>query len=84
VVFQTKPNQRNILGLKPWRKIAVPHEDAHNDAFAQTEFTADIIRVHDGSAMAEYQDPTPLFQRSFICVNPRFVATCPSPPGSVL
>ena len=52
--------------LKPWREIAIPHEDVHRGTFQQAEFAADITRVHDGSATAEYQDPVLFFQRTFI------------------
>lgn len=54
------------MTLKPWREIAIPHEDVHRGTFQQSEFAADITRVHDGSAAAEYQDPALFFQRTFI------------------
>jgi len=54
------------MTLKPWREIAVPHEDVHRGIFQQAEFAADITRVHSGSATAEYQDPVLFFQRTFI------------------
>ena len=54
------------MNLKPWREIAVPHEDVHKGTFVQAEFAADITRVHDGSATAEYADPALFFQRTFI------------------
>ncbi len=54
------------MSLKPWREIAVPHEDVHKGTFQQAEFAADITRVYDGSATAEYQDPVLFFQRTFI------------------
>lgn len=55
-----------MSSLKPWREIAVPHEDVHKGTFLQAEFAADITRVHDGSATAEYSDPVLFFQRTFI------------------
>lgn len=54
------------MSLKPWREIAVPHEDVRNGTYLQAEFAADITRVHDGSASAEYQDPVLFFRRTFI------------------
>ncbi|MBS0558266.1 MAG: ATP-binding protein [Proteobacteria bacterium] len=54
------------MTLKPWREIAVPHKDVLQGTFQQAEFAADITRVHDGSATAEYQDPVLFFQRTFI------------------
>ena len=44
------------MSLKPWREIAVPHEDVLKGTFQQAEFAADLSRVHDGTATAEYQD----------------------------
>jgi len=54
------------MNLKPWREIAVPHEDVLKGTYQQAEFAADISRVHAGSATAEYQDPKLFFQRTFI------------------
>jgi len=54
------------MSLKPWREVAVPHEDVHRGTFVRAEFAADITRVHDGSATPEYQDPVLFFQRTFI------------------
>lgn len=52
--------------LKPWREIAVPHDDVRKGTFVQAEFAADISRVHDHSATAEYQQPELFFQRTYI------------------
>ena len=54
------------MTMKPWREVAVPHEDVHRGTFVRAEFAADITRVHDGSATPEYQDPVLFFQRTFI------------------
>lgn len=54
------------MSLKPWREIAVPHEDVHRGTFQQAEFAADITQVHEGRASAEYQDPALFFRRTFI------------------
>ncbi|WP_349779210.1 DUF499 domain-containing protein [Xanthomonas sp. WHRI 7065] len=54
------------MSLKPWREVAIPHEDVHRGTFVRAEFAADITRVHDGSATKEYQDPVLFFQRTFI------------------
>ncbi len=54
------------MTLKPWREIAVPHEDVLRGTFQQAEFAADLSRVHDGTATAEYQDPVLFYQRTFI------------------
>ena len=39
--------------LKPWREIAVPHEDVLKGTFQQAEFAADLSRVHDGTVTPE-------------------------------
>lgn len=54
------------MNVKPWREIAVPHEDVRKGTFVQAEFAADISRVHDHSATAEYQQPELFFQRTYI------------------
>lgn len=54
------------MNLKPWREVAVPHEDVRKGTFVQAEFAADISRVHDHSATHEYQNPELFFQRTYI------------------
>lgn len=61
------------MTLKPWREIAVPHEDVLKGTFAQAEFAADISRVHAGTATPEYQNPTLFFQRTFITEGMRLL-----------
>lgn len=61
------------MTLKPWREIAVPHEDVLQGTFKQAEFAADLSRVHAGSATAEYQNPTLFFQRTFITEGMRLL-----------
>lgn len=52
------------MNLKPWREVAVPHEDVLMGTFQQAEFAADLSRVHDGTASPEYQDAALFFQRT--------------------
>jgi predicted AAA+ superfamily ATPase len=52
--------------MKPWREIAVPHQDVLEGTFLQSEFAADITAVQTGKATAEYQNATAFFQRTFI------------------
>ena len=54
------------MTLKPWREVAVPHEDVLKGTFQQAEFAADLSRVHAGTATDDYQDPVLFFQRTFI------------------
>lgn len=61
------------MNLKPWREIAVPHEDVLKGTFQQAEFAADLSRVHLGTATAEYQDPSLFFQRTFITEGMRLL-----------
>jgi predicted AAA+ superfamily ATPase len=61
------------MALKPWREIAVPHEDVLKGTFQQAEFAADLSRVHAGTATAEYQDPALFFQRTFITEGMRLL-----------
>jgi uncharacterized protein len=61
------------MSLKPWREIAVPHEDVLKGTFQQAEFAADLSRVHDGTATPEYQDATLFFQRTFITEGMRLL-----------
>lgn len=61
------------MSLKPWREIAVPHEDVLKGTFQQAEFAADLSRVHQRTATAEYQDPALFFQRTFITEGMRLL-----------
>jgi len=61
------------MNLKPWREVAVPHEDVLKGTFQQAEFAADLSRVHEGTATAEYQNPTLFFQRTFITEGMRLL-----------
>jgi predicted AAA+ superfamily ATPase len=59
--------------VKPWREIAVPHEDVLKGTFQQSEFAADLSRVKAGTATPEYQDPVLFFQRTFITEGMRLL-----------
>lgn len=61
------------MTLKPWREIAIPHEDVLKGTFQQAEFAADLSRVHAGTATPEYQNPTLFFQRTFITEGMRLL-----------
>ncbi len=61
------------MTLKPWREIAVPHEDVLKGTFQQAEFAADLSRVHRGSATPEYQDPELFFRRTYITEGMRLL-----------
>jgi predicted AAA+ superfamily ATPase len=61
------------MTLKPWREIAVPHEDVLKVTFQQAEFADGLSRVHAGTAPLEYQDPALFFQRTFITEGMRLL-----------
>lgn len=61
------------MALKPWREIAIPHEDVLKGTFQQAEFAADISKVHQGTATPEYQDAELFFQRTFITEGMRLL-----------
>ncbi|WP_426282375.1 ATP-binding protein [Burkholderia ambifaria] len=61
------------MALKPWREIAIPHEDVLKGTFQQAEFAADISKVHQGTATAEYQDAELFFQRTYITEGMRLL-----------
>lgn len=61
------------MSIKPWREIAIPHDDVLKGSFQQAEFAADISRVHDGTASAEYQEPVMFFKRTFITEGMRLL-----------
>ena len=52
--------------MKPWREVAVPHQDVLEGSFQQSEFAADITAVNTGKAPREYQDAVAFFERTFI------------------
>jgi predicted AAA+ superfamily ATPase len=52
--------------MKPWREIAVPHQDVLEGTFQQSEFAADITAVNTGKASREYQDAVAFYERTFI------------------
>ena len=52
--------------MKPWREIAVPHQDVLEGSFQQAEFAADLTAVRNGRAPREYPDAVAFFERTFI------------------
>ncbi|HNX78022.1 MAG TPA: DUF499 domain-containing protein, partial [Candidatus Rifleibacterium sp.] len=61
------------MNMKPWREIAIPHQDVLEGTFQQAEFAADITAVRSGKAMREYQDAVAFFQRTFITEGMRLL-----------
>ncbi len=61
--------------MKPWREIAIPHNDVLKGTFQQSEFAADISAVHSGKATAEYQDAKAFFERTYITEGMRLLLT---------
>src|SRR3954453_23465728 len=52
--------------MKPWREIAIPHEDVLKGTFQQAEFAADLAKLHEGTDPEEYLNPELFFDRTFI------------------
>ena len=61
--------------MKPWREIAIPHEDVLKGTFQQSEFAADITAVHTGKAPPVYQDAAAFFERTYITEGMRRLLT---------
>ena len=61
--------------MKPWRELAIPHNDVLQGTFLQSEFAADMTAVHSGKATKEYQDPVAFFERTFITQGMRLLLT---------
>ena len=54
------------MSMKPWRKVAIPHDDVSSGRFQQAQFAADMSEVLNGSAQPEYQDPSEFFARTYL------------------
>jgi uncharacterized protein len=54
------------MALKPWREVAVPHQDVLEGKFQEAEFAADLTKVVQNVAPADYQDPARFFERTVI------------------
>lgn len=52
--------------MKPWREVISPHSDVLTGTFQDAEFSADLSRVYQGTAKAEYQDPVKFYSRTYI------------------
>lgn len=55
-----------VGGLLPWREVVEPHQDVATGEFQQAEFAADLAKVHNGSAPAEYRNPGEFFARTYL------------------
>jgi len=56
-------------GLKPWRKIVIPHPDVASGRYHQAEFAADLEQVRSGQATGEYGEPREFFRRTFLTIG---------------
>lgn len=54
------------MALKPWREIAIPHDDVLNGTSQQSDFAADLSTVARGEAKTEYQDAATFYSRTYI------------------
>lgn len=61
------------MSIKPWREIAIPHQDVLQGTFQQSEFAADLSLVHKGTASIEYTDPKLFYSRTYITEGMRLL-----------
>ena len=54
------------MNLRSWREVITPHKNVLEGTFQEAEFAADLNKVANGTATAEYQDPALFFERTFI------------------
>ncbi len=52
--------------LKPWREVAMPHEDVASGRYQQAEFAADLWQAHVGEGADEYRNPVEFFRRTYL------------------
>ncbi len=62
-----------LRNLKPWRTIVRPHDDVAAGRFNVAEFAADLelVRTGDPQTAAEYRDPVPFFERTYLTAGLR-------------
>lgn len=64
---------RKTMTVKPWREIAVPHQDVLKGTFQDAEFAVDISLVQQGKATPEYQNGVEFFSRTYITEGMRLL-----------
>ena len=52
--------------LKPWREVAMPHQDVASGRYQQAEFAADLWQAHIGEGADEYRNPVEFFRRTYL------------------
>ena len=52
--------------LKPWREVAIPHQDVASGRYQQAEFAADVWQVYLGEGSDEYRNPEEFFRRTYL------------------
>jgi hypothetical protein len=70
-VVRIKTNPQGAL--KPWRSVAVPHEDVQKGTYSSSEFAADLWEVYKATigdpgahVSDEYRDPRTFFGRTYV------------------
>jgi hypothetical protein len=53
-------------GIRPWREVAIPHDDVATGHFSASEFAADLDKVSRGEGGEDYSDPALFFARTFV------------------
>ena len=57
---------QSTAGLPPWREVVSPHQDVASGHYQQAEFAADLWQVFMGEGVAEYQNPSEFFRRTYL------------------
>ncbi len=58
--------RRAVAGLAPWREVVAPHKDVTSGLHWQSEFVADLWKVHLGQSTADYGSPIEFFDRTLL------------------
>jgi hypothetical protein len=53
-------------GVRPWREVAIPHDDVATGQFSASEFAADLDKVSRGEGGQDYSNPTLFFSRTYV------------------
>jgi hypothetical protein len=62
-------------GIRPWREVAIPHDDVATGQFNASEFAADLDKVSRGLGAPDYADPNLFFARTYLTSGLRELLT---------
>ena len=58
--------RRAVAGLAPWRGVVTPHKDIISGLHWQSEFAADLSKVHLGQSTDDYGSPIEFYRRTLL------------------